>query len=419
MISKHFKISLLLIATIILTLGLSISFQSLLAAWTAPLDNPPTCTPGNPGCDEPVNKGSNLQIKGGPLYVNYDNIAATGFVAYGNVGIGTTSPLTKLSIQGAAGANDILNIASSIGASIIYINSAGKVRVGTTSGTTPAGIVDIIGTVSDTSQEVLNIKNSNSAYLASLGADDNGDGKLLLADVSSGTQMGSAKVNIYANGNSYFNGGNVGIGTANPTAKLTIGGTAGVDGIKFPDGTLQTTAATSVGEINFYYRNSGGTSCCDIGDVLTGCSHDSTPDDAGARPVTGSDKCCTGYPNAYVHCYDKYTGSMLYGGNHIPTDCTNIGGTVVSIGADNICKMSGSSCVSPWISYNNYTTTTAVTCIGTNASGCTGATNCTTLSHAFSSSAVETCAYKNRTKVFFCTDSAQTCTATISQVGCY
>jgi len=36
--------------------------------------------------------------------------------------------------------------------------------------------------------------------------------------------------------------GNVGIGTAAPGAKLHVAGTAGVDGIMFPDGTLQTTA---------------------------------------------------------------------------------------------------------------------------------------------------------------------------------
>jgi hypothetical protein len=34
--------------------------------------------------------------------------------------------------------------------------------------------------------------------------------------------------------------GNVGIGTSVPTAKLHVAGSAGVDGIKFPDGTLQT-----------------------------------------------------------------------------------------------------------------------------------------------------------------------------------
>jgi len=37
--------------------------------------------------------------------------------------------------------------------------------------------------------------------------------------------------------------GSVGIGTANPQAKLHIGGSAGVDGIRFPDDTLMTTAA--------------------------------------------------------------------------------------------------------------------------------------------------------------------------------
>lgn len=46
-------------------------------------------------------------------------------------------------------------------------------------------------------------------------------------------------------GNNAIFGGNVGIGTMNPLAKLHISGSPGVDGIMFPDGTLQTTASTN------------------------------------------------------------------------------------------------------------------------------------------------------------------------------
>lgn len=46
--------------------------------------------------------------------------------------------------------------------------------------------------------------------------------------------------------------GNVGIGTTSPTAKLHIGGVAGVDGIRFPDGTLQTTAGIPSGAVMFF-----------------------------------------------------------------------------------------------------------------------------------------------------------------------
>ncbi len=54
-------------------------------------------------------------------------------------------------------------------------------------------------------------------------------------------------------GNNAIFGGNVGIGTMNPLAKLHIFGSPGVDGILFPDGTLQTTAATE-GISNSYWQ---------------------------------------------------------------------------------------------------------------------------------------------------------------------
>ena len=59
-------------------------------------------------------------------------------------------------------------------------------------------------------------------------------------------------------------GGNVGIGIADPKAKLHIGGSIGVDGIMFPDGTLQTTAGYvgaednwTIGNNDIYNTNSG------------------------------------------------------------------------------------------------------------------------------------------------------------------
>jgi hypothetical protein len=52
--------------------------------------------------------------------------------------------------------------------------------------------------------------------------------------------------------------GGVGINTNNPTAKLHIAGTPGVDGIRFPDGTLQTTAATAPSAPQVLFANGAG-----------------------------------------------------------------------------------------------------------------------------------------------------------------
>ena len=55
-------------------------------------------------------------------------------------------------------------------------------------------------------------------------------------------------------GNNAIFGGNVGIGTMNPLARLHIFGSPGVDGIMFPDGTLQTTASTNGWSDTFWQK---------------------------------------------------------------------------------------------------------------------------------------------------------------------
>ena len=89
------KLAFSLFVTVFLVLGLSMSFQSLLAAWTVPAATPPD---GN--VPEPINKDSLLQVKGGPLYVNMDGIASTGLTASKDVLLNDYPNCGKLNTDG-------------------------------------------------------------------------------------------------------------------------------------------------------------------------------------------------------------------------------------------------------------------------------------------------------------------------------
>jgi hypothetical protein len=68
---------------------------------------------------------------GGSLNTDTLSVSSTGSFS-GAVGIGTTSPLTMLTIQGTAAGNDLFNVANSTGASVLYVNATGNVGTGTT-----------------------------------------------------------------------------------------------------------------------------------------------------------------------------------------------------------------------------------------------------------------------------------------------
>lgn len=131
---------------------------------------------------------------------------------------------------------------TSTGPNQFLIRAAGGVGIGTS---TPGMQLDVAGGIWSTS--------ANGGFLSAFNPNNQNASVVLgwLNDVAririGGNGAGSAGGFDFQRGGDVslmrlLNNGNVGIGTPSPTAKLHVGGTAGVDGIMFPDGTLQTSA---------------------------------------------------------------------------------------------------------------------------------------------------------------------------------
>jgi len=154
---------------------------------------------------------------GMPLaFTSGSNVEAMRILSNGNIGIGTTTSAQKLTVVGTSG-SDILNIASSTGSSLLYINQAGLVGIGTAA---PLRLLSLKGSVpvmrfedTDAGGAVgeINVNNTSGSIII-----DSDASNLAAGSYTSFQVDGAEKMRLDANGN-------LGLGITDPgTTKLYV-----------------------------------------------------------------------------------------------------------------------------------------------------------------------------------------------------
>mgnify|MGYP001326138230 CR=1 FL=1 len=160
-----------------------------------------------------ANFNGNVSIAGTLTYEDVTNIDSVGLIT-ARTGI---KVLNSGGVQVATGAtiNGTTNTITALtnGSERLRITSAGNFGIGDTN----PDFNLVVKSSTNTNANILAVKDSDGIKMVSVEQDSNGNGRLFVRDTS-----GNPDVLLHTNGNSYFNGGNVGVGTDNPALKLHV-----------------------------------------------------------------------------------------------------------------------------------------------------------------------------------------------------
>mgnify|MGYP001567928358 FL=1 len=103
---------------------------------------PPTASPPDGNVASPLNTGSSAQSKIGGAIFNTGGATYGLLIPFGNVGIGTLTPVALFHVSNVVPTIDLFRITA--GSNVVVVNSSGKVGIGTT---TPVEKLEVAGNI--------------------------------------------------------------------------------------------------------------------------------------------------------------------------------------------------------------------------------------------------------------------------------